>query len=42
MIVPILPVIVEQAPALASALGDTPPPVGGWFLGLEKAILSIF
>ena len=36
-----LPVIVEQAPALAAARGDTPPPVGGWFLGLEMAILII-
>ena len=33
--------IVVQAPALAEARGDTPPPVGGWFLGLEKAILKI-
>ena len=34
--------IVVQAPALAAARGDTPPPVGGWFLELEMAILSIF
>ena len=41
MIISPLPVIVVQAPALASALGDIPPPVGGWFLGLENAILII-
>ena len=33
--------IVVQAPALAAARGDTPPPVGGWFLALEMAMLII-
>ena len=41
LIISTLPVIAVQAPALAEARGDTPPPVGGWFLGLEKAILII-